>query len=115
MASERVFQEYEQIRSQLGKAVNRRQQLEAQLKENEMVQKEFQGLSAQAGIFKLIGPTLLKQERNEAMAHVKTRLEFIQSEIQKLEGELKSLEAQEKAKAEQLMQLQRQQTVPGTQ
>ena len=73
-----------------------------------MVQKEFQILSPQASIHKLVGPTLIKQERKEAVSHVKTRLEFIKNEIQKLEVELKELETQEQAKATQLVQLQQQ-------
>jgi prefoldin beta subunit len=103
---DKVFQDYQQIRSRLNKAIGQRQQLEAQLKENEVVQKELQVLSAQADVFKLVGPTLLKQERNDAISHVKTRLEFIRNEIQKLEAELKDLEVQEQAMAKQVIQAQ---------
>jgi len=67
-----------------------------------MVQKEFQLLGSDSNIYKLIGPTLLKQDRKESMTHVKTRLEFIRNEIQKLDSELKGLKAQEQEKAEQV-------------
>lgn len=99
---EKTFQEYQQTRSNLAKLVGKRQQLETQLKENEMVQKEFQLLSNEANIFKLIGPTLLKQDKSESMSHVKTRLEFIRNEIHKLDGELKALESQEQEQAKQV-------------
>lgn len=99
---EKTFQEYQHTRSNLAKLVGRKQQLETQLKENETVQKEFQLLSNDANIFKLIGPTLLKQDKNEARSHVKTRLEFIRNEIQKLDEELKVLELQEQEQAKQV-------------
>jgi prefoldin beta subunit len=45
--------------------------------ENEMVLAEFNLLSTDATIFKLVGPILAKQDPNEAKANVTKRIEFI--------------------------------------
>lgn len=47
---------------------------------------EFKTLDSDAKIYKLIGPVLLPQEKSEATINVDKRLEFIQSEIKRVEG-----------------------------
>lgn len=42
---------------------------------------EFSNLAADAKIYKLVGPVLLKQERSEAVLAVDGRLEFIEKEM----------------------------------
>lgn len=42
---------------------------------------EFTKLSEDAGIYKLVGPVLLKQDRSEAVMAVDQRLEFIDKEM----------------------------------
>lgn len=61
--------------------VSARQKLESQQQENLGVQKEFSSLPEESGIYKLVGPVLLKQERGEAVMAVEGRLEFIGSEM----------------------------------
>ncbi len=43
--------------------------------------KEFSALAADAGIYKLVGPALLKQDRAEASLAVERRLDFIDKEM----------------------------------
>ncbi|KAI9189650.1 Prefoldin subunit 6 [Blastocladiella emersonii ATCC 22665] len=81
--------------------VSSRQTLESQLKENELVQKEFELLDDEATVYKLIGPVLVKQEQPEAKANVAKRLEFIRGEITRAEKKIKELnEKMEKTKME---------------
>lgn len=87
-------------------AVSNRQTLEAQLKENEMVQRELQGLAATSHVYKLIGPTLIEQEQSEALSNVSKRIAYIGQGIKKAEELLKELEKKEQAKGQELMQLQ---------
>lgn len=61
--------------------VEARQKLESQQQENVGVQKEFNSLDDESNIYKLIGPVLLKQDKNEAMMAVNGRLEFIEKEM----------------------------------
>ncbi|KAI1609180.1 prefoldin beta subunit [Exophiala viscosa] len=87
-------------------AVEARQKLEAQQQENKAVQKEFTSLVDAAGIYKLVGPVLLKQDKTEAVSAVEGRLDFIGKEITRTETRIKELqEGSEKMRME-LMQLQ---------
>jgi prefoldin beta subunit len=65
------------------------------------VQKEFKTLSDDSAIYKLIGPVLLKQDRDDARRTVDGRLEFIEKEIKRVEGTIKELQGRgEKMRAE---------------
>lgn len=61
--------------------VDARQKLESQQQENQGVQSEFASLDEESNIYKLIGPVLLKQDKNEAVMAVNGRLEFIEKEM----------------------------------
>jgi prefoldin beta subunit len=52
--------------------------------ENELVKQELELLEEDSVIYKLIGPALVKQALPEAKANVDKRLEFINSEIERL-------------------------------
>lgn len=90
--------EYQKLQADLSKAVEARQRLDAQLSENELVKKvplvrtngenhsdttfqEFDQLTPENAVFKLIGPVLVKQDQAEAKSNVETRLGFIRSEM----------------------------------
>ncbi|OJJ72019.1 hypothetical protein ASPBRDRAFT_124962, partial [Aspergillus brasiliensis CBS 101740] len=75
--------------------VEARQKLESQQQENVGVQKEFESLDDESNIYKLIGPVLLKQEKTEALMAVNGRLEFIEKEMCRIEGQIE--ENQDKA------------------
>lgn len=42
---------------------------------------EFASLDEESNIYKIVGPVLLKQDKNEAMMAVNGRLEFIEKEM----------------------------------
>jgi len=86
--------------------VEARQKLEAQQQENKAVQKEFASLSDDAGIYKLVGPVLLKQDKTEAVNAVDGRLDFINKEITRRESRIKELQEGSEKKRVELMQLQ---------
>jgi prefoldin beta subunit len=74
---------------ELGTQVALKTQLESQIQENEMVKKvafswvywkEFDLLAKDSQIFKLIGPVLVQQDRQEAVTNVEKRLEYIRNE-----------------------------------
>jgi prefoldin beta subunit len=52
------------------------------------VQKEFSTLSATSQIYKAVGPVLLKQDQAEAKATVDGRIEYIEKEIERIEGQI---------------------------
>ncbi|KAF5313284.1 hypothetical protein D9619_002993 [Psilocybe cf. subviscida] len=98
--------EYQKLQADLSKVVDARQRLDAQLSENEVVKKEFDQLLPENHVYKLIGPVLVKQDQAEAKSNVKTRLDFIQSEIRRVEGQIKEIEEKQEKKKAQLVQLQ---------
>ncbi|KAF8641084.1 hypothetical protein AX17_000728 [Amanita inopinata Kibby_2008] len=96
-----VSADFQKLQSDLANAVEARQKLEAQLSENELVKKEFEQLEPGNTVYKLVGPILVKQDQTEAKGNVETRLEYIRSEIKRLEGQLKEIQTkQEKKKQE---------------
>lgn len=52
-------------------------------------------------MYKLIGPALVRQDALEARANVKKRLEFIASELARLDSQLKALEEKQTRKHSQ--------------
>ena len=77
--------------------VNSRMRLQAtqQLHENEMVQRELSlvdGNDGDNGVFKLVGPCLVKQDIAEARANIAKRLEFIEKEVSRADAVIASAE-----------------------
>jgi prefoldin beta subunit len=81
-------------------------QLTSQKSENESVKKEFEILEPTGVIWKLVGPIMVKQDREDATANVEKRIEFISADIMKAEDAIKSLEDDFETKRGELMKLQ---------
>ncbi|KAJ1559170.1 hypothetical protein HK405_011726, partial [Cladochytrium tenue] len=88
------------------KAVSARATLESQLRENEMVQKEFAKAPADAAIYKLLGPVLLRQDTGEARANVAHRIDTIGAEIKRVENQIKAAEERQEKKKLEIVKLQ---------
>ncbi|KAJ5235294.1 Prefoldin [Penicillium citrinum] len=100
--------EFQQLQTELEGLVDARQKLESQQQENQGVQSEFAQLDDEAKIYKLVGPVLLKQDKTEATMAVNGRLEFIEKEIKRIEGEIKEKEEQGDKKRAEVLQIQSQ-------
>ncbi|KAF7543937.1 hypothetical protein G7Z17_g10334 [Cylindrodendrum hubeiense] len=87
-------------------AVESRQKLEGQKQENLGVQKEFDRLGEGETIYKVAGPVLLKQDKIEAEGTVKGRLDFISSEISRLEDQIRETQDKLEKKKGEIIQLQ---------
>lgn len=109
---EKATQVYQDAQRDLSSAIEDRQRLDAQLQENEVVAKEFGVLSADAKVFKLIGPVLVKQDRGEAVSNVDKRIEFIQAEVKRVESRLKELSEESERRKMEIVRLQQEQ--PGS-
>ncbi|ETS61266.1 hypothetical protein PaG_05232 [Moesziomyces aphidis] len=98
---EAAVTEYQKLQASFQTAVEARQQLDSQLRENEQVAKEFSKLTQNNEVYKLIGPVLVKQDQVEAKTNVDKRIEFIKGEIERVEAQIKDLnEKTEKKKIE---------------
>ncbi|KAG1767261.1 prefoldin subunit 6 [Suillus occidentalis] len=102
-----VSTEYQKIQTELASLVENRTRLDAQLSENEMVKKEFAQLTPSNVVYKLVGPVLVPQEQNEAKTNVETRLEFIKSEIKRVDGQINDGEERSEKKKNEVLSLAR--------
>ncbi|KAI0698641.1 prefoldin subunit 6, partial [Earliella scabrosa] len=98
--------EFQKIQTDLTLAVDARQKLDAQLSENELVKKEFASLTPANTVYKLVGPVLVQQDQAEAKQNVDTRLDFIRSEIKRVEAQLKDLGEKSDKKKNELVEIQ---------
>ncbi|KPM41058.1 hypothetical protein AK830_g5475 [Neonectria ditissima] len=67
---------------------------------------EFDRLGEGETIYKISGPVLLKQDKFEAEGIVKGRLDFISSEITRLEGQIRETQEKLEKKKGEIMQAQ---------
>ncbi|KAG2044971.1 Prefoldin [Suillus americanus] len=98
--------EYQKIQTELASLVENRTRLDAQLSENEMVKKEFAQLTPSNTVYKLVGPVLVPQDQNEAKTNVETRLEFIKSEIKRVDAQINEGEDRSEKKKTELVEIQ---------
>jgi len=103
---EKVLQEAHAMKQDIGKISNQRINLHAQLSENQIVEQELALLKDDAEVFKLIGPVLIKQDLLEARGNVSKRINFITSEMKRIDDQMALLEKQQATKENQLMELQ---------
>ena len=101
-----IVNEINENRAKLQTQYDLLRQLTAQKSENESVKKEFEILEPSGIIWKLVGPVMVKQDRDEARANVDKRIEFITGDIAKAEEAIKILENEFEVKREELMKLQ---------
>lgn len=86
--------------------ITARQRLESQREENLSVQREFTTLSRDSKIYKLVGPILLTQDKDDAKRTVDGRLEFIEKEIRRVEGTIREGQEKDERLREELGRLQ---------
>jgi len=101
-------EKYRELQKDGQKAIRSRQQLEAQLTENNIVKDELEHLEPNANVFKLIGPALVKQDLVEAKQTVTKRIEYITNEIKRQEASLKDIEKKQETQRESIGKLQQQ-------
>ena len=79
-------QEIRKIEQEYQKVVQGKRQMTEKKNENEMVMQEFNLITEDdSTVYKLVGPILAKQDLDEAKTNVKTRLDYIQKEIDRMD------------------------------
>ena len=101
-----LVSEINENRSKLNKQTDLLRQLSSQKSENESVKREFEVLKPDGVIWKLVGPIMVKQDRDDAKANVDKRIEFINGDISKAEDAIKTLEEIFETKRTELMKIQ---------
>lgn len=98
---EGIAQEAQKEQQDLQKALIEHQQLEIQFQESKIVKQEFNKLSDEAKIYKLIGPVLVPQDKVDADSNVTKRLEFIEQQKKQIEERIQKI--QEGLQAKQVL------------
>ncbi|XP_043520668.1 prefoldin subunit 6 isoform X2 [Frieseomelitta varia] len=93
---------YKQVQKDYHKALNQRRQLDGQLNENIAVKKELDLLKPEDDVFKLIGPVLIKQDVEEAKQNVAKRMEYITSELKRVDELITTLDKKQDTHCETL-------------
>ncbi|XP_078033322.1 prefoldin 6 [Augochlora pura] len=93
---------YKQVQRDYHKALNQRKQLDGQLNENITVKKELDLLKTENDVFKLIGPVLIKQDLEEAKQNVSKRMQYITSELKRVEELIETLDKKQDTHREAL-------------
>ncbi|SNX82231.1 related to YKE2 - Gim complex component [Melanopsichium pennsylvanicum] len=106
---EAAVAEYQKLQGSFQTAVEARQALDSQLRENNQVSNEFRKLTQNNQVYKLIGPVLVKQDQIEAKTNVDKRIEFIKDEITRVETQIKDLTDKTEKKKNHIVALQQQQ------
>ncbi|XP_063215803.1 prefoldin subunit 6 [Bacillus rossius redtenbacheri] len=98
------------LQKEYSKMVTQRQRLDGQLNENTGVKQELELMKSGGEVYKLIGPVLVKQELEEAKQNVAKRMDYIKSELKRLDDLIvtmdKKMDGQREAtsKAQQALQ-----------
>ena len=104
---EEKVKEYKNIEADVQSLFGKKQQVLAQLNENTLVQGELGMITEEKPkIFKLVGPVLIPVDFEEAKENVSKRLEFIESEIKKVEAQIDSKQTELNERGNQIQQLQ---------
>ncbi|PWA00543.1 hypothetical protein BB558_003406 [Smittium angustum] len=100
--------ELRKLQTEYSKLIENHQKLTSQFQENELVQKEFNLLNDNAKIFKLIGPVLVPQDKEEATLNVEKRIEYIKEELNRVDQRIKELTNLQETKSSEVYKLQTQ-------
>ena len=99
--------EIKKIEAEYTKVFAAKQSLVEKKSENEMVLAEFNLMSADASVYKLVGPVLAKQDVAESKTNVEKRIEYITKEIErmdKLEQDFQSKVEERRANIQKLQE-----------
>ncbi|KAF5286091.1 hypothetical protein FQA39_LY16437 [Lamprigera yunnana] len=88
------------------KAITTRQQLDAQLNENQIVKEELSLLPSERIVYKAIGPALIKMDIVEAKQNVAKRIDYINAEVKRFDDIITNLEKRQDTHRETLQKLQ---------
>ena len=80
-AYEQQVNAFKSLQKDFENAVESRNKLESQLKENQLVLTELSLLKPDAKVYKLIGPVLVLNDHQEAQHNVTKRIEYITDEM----------------------------------
>ncbi|XP_076436348.1 prefoldin subunit 6-like isoform X2 [Babylonia areolata] len=102
------LEKFQIVQKDMHLAVTVRQKLDAQLNENTLVKEELDLLEESTNVYKLVGPVLVKQDLSEARSTVQKRMDYINGELKRYDGNIKELEKKQEEHRDALTKLQHQ-------
>ncbi|KAF1768348.1 hypothetical protein GCK72_000160 [Caenorhabditis remanei] len=84
-----------------------RQEMEMRLTESRNVKAELDLMDTDSKVYKLIGAVLVRQELEEARSTVEKRLEFIESEIKRVEASIADVTKKSSDQRDKVMNIQK--------
>ncbi len=96
------------LQKQQQKTLTARQTLDSQLSENKLVKEELDLIEGDSGVFKMVGPALVRQSLEEAKQNVDKRIGYISGEIKRHDELIKEQEKKQEEHRESLGDLQTQ-------
>lgn len=97
---------YKEVQQDIQKNHQARQQFTQQQSECEMVMKELELLEEGSDVFKLVGPVLVRQDLMEARSNVAKRLDFINTELKRLDSVLAAYQEKKAKRESEILRLQ---------
>jgi len=98
--------EFKNVQRDLQKKIETKQTLDAQLSENKIVKEELDLVKGETKVYKLIGPTLVRQDISEAKQTVSKRIDYISAELKRSDGMIKDLEGKQEKYQENITKIQ---------
>eukprot|EP00670_Eutreptiella_braarudii_P002580 CAMPEP_0174293754 /NCGR_PEP_ID=MMETSP0809-20121228/39606_1 /TAXON_ID=73025 ORGANISM="Eutreptiella gymnastica-like, Strain CCMP1594" /NCGR_SAMPLE_ID=MMETSP0809 /ASSEMBLY_ACC=CAM_ASM_000658 /LENGTH=137 /DNA_ID=CAMNT_0015394775 /DNA_START=23 /DNA_END=436 /DNA_ORIENTATION=+ len=98
--------EIKDLQTQGSKLLQQRTQMAAQQNENDLVKQELDLMEEDASVYKLIGPVLVQQDKEDATSIVEKRLEYINGEMKRLDKQLKDIEEKQEVHKKKAMEIQ---------
>mmetsp|Transcript_13394 Transcript_13394/g.48035 ORF Transcript_13394/g.48035 Transcript_13394/m.48035 type:complete len:126 (-) Transcript_13394:2176-2553(-) len=100
--------DFQMIQKEISRSMHSRRQFVQQFSENDMVMKELERIDDEEnGVYKLIGPVLIRQDIVEAKNNVGKRLNFIRNETVRIDKLLKVFEIKQETKHKEILELQK--------
>ena len=90
----------------MNEMITSKQTLITRLNENTLVKKELDILEDDTPVFKLVGAVLVKNDLEDAKANVNQRLNYIESDIKRMDNKLDKMKKDHSELGEKLVKLQ---------
>ena len=100
------LKQWRAIDSDVSTLFNQKQQALSQFNENTMVKGELDLLEEGGSVYKLVGPVLMSVDLDEAKDNVAKRVEFIETEIKKLDAAIAIKQGDQTTLGEEISKMQ---------
>jgi prefoldin beta subunit len=106
-AVDEKIKKYQDLQGDISKLFQQKTTFLSQFNENTLVKGELDLLEEGTSVYKLVGPALMAVELDESKSNVQKRLEFIETELKKLDNAIAAKQGEQAAIGEEVQKMQR--------